>query len=298
MERDFPDASPSRSDESDWLSAHIVPDARFAKAYAAFSDERRALVKSLIARHFELARPASARSRDVEERFELFRRRTRLSPVSFVILFIDHEIDAPALFLAALMPALCSRAERVLVCRAGKRADVPDVVLMACELAGQERVAALGPVLMQRLIVEAAGAGEPGVVLYPRTQVFHKLLAQAAVREALDGSNLRLAGLLPPRACGIWRDAPDQFPPVDISLLYGPLGFEVGGVAPVSGAPAPDAAQWAEFRSPPRDLLLAPAARAGDVDAAVCVAEGCLGQWAWPEVTPELFHRRSQIFAT
>lgn len=293
MERDFADGEPSAPPgEAGWLTPHLVQDARFAKAYAAFTDERRALVKGLIARHYELCRPPAALRIESEERFELFRRRTRLSPVPFVILFIDHEIDAPALFLAALMPALCARVERVLVCRVGKRADVPDALLMACELAGQERVAALGPVLMQRLLVEAAQSGEPGVVLYPRTQTFHRLLAQPALREAIDASPLRLAGLLPPRACGIWRDEPGQFPPLDISLLYGALGFEVGGVG------ASDATDWAAFRAARRALLLAPLGRVRGDEAPVCVTEGCLGQWAWPEVTPELFLRRAQLFAT
>jgi len=280
----------------DWIDQHLLPDARFARAYSALADDRRALIKGLIARHYALAQPQAAAMRAVEERYALFARRAFIQPAPFVLLLLDHELHAPGLFLAALMPALCARAEQVLVCHMGKKSDVPDVLLTACELAGQERVAALGPMLIQRLLTEAAASGEPGVVLHPQTAAFHKLVSQPSLREALDVSPLRLVGLQPPRACGIWRDEAGQFPPLDVALLYGPLGFAIGGATPVAGASAPDEDEWQAFSVAKRELALVPAARSGAQGARVSVSEGCLGQWCWPALTPELFIRQRQVF--
>ena len=280
----------------DWLEQHQLPDARFAQAYSALADDRRALIKGLIARLYALAQPLAATMCMVERRYELFAQQTSRQPVPFVLLLLDHDLEAPALFLAALMPALCARAEQVLVCHMGKKSDVSDALLTACELAGQERVAALGPMLLQRLLTEAAASGEPGVVLHPQTTAFRKLVSQPALREALDVSPLRLVGLRPPRACGIWRDEAGQFPPSDVSLLYGPLGFASCGVAPASGTAASEQGDWQAFSSVKRELVLVPSARGGALGARVSVAENCLGQWCWPELTPELFIRQRQVF--
>lgn len=292
----FPPTASSGWTLPDWLSPHLLPDARFARAYAGFADDRRALIKGLIARHYALAQPQSVRMRTLEERHELFIHRSTAQPVSFVLLLVDHDFDAPALLLAALMPALCARSEQVLVCRLGKKADVPDVLLVSCELAGQERVAALGPMLLQRLLAEAAASGAPGVAMYPQSGMFSKLFSQPALRDVLDASALRLVGLRPPRVCGLWRDEPGQFPPLDVSLLYGPLGFVIGGAAPVAGSPAPAQDEWFAFRAMRRELALVPAARAAETGAQVSVAENCLGQWCWPQITPELFLSQRQRF--
>ena len=117
----------------DWIDQHLLPDARFARAYSALADDRRALIKGLIARHYALAQPQAAAMRAVEERYALFARRAFIQPAPFVLLLLDHELHAPGLFLAALMPALCARAEQVLVCHMGKKSDVPDVLLTACD---------------------------------------------------------------------------------------------------------------------------------------------------------------------
>lgn len=307
MESSFPCFEPSGWTPPDWLEPHLIPDGRFAKAYNALADDRRALLKSLIARHFALNQPPRSAFSTVEERFDLFTHSRRCEPVPFVLLLTDRDLDAPALFLAALMPALCARVPQVLVCRVGKKPDAPDSLLACCELAGQERVAALGPVLLQRLLADCAATGEPGVVLHPDTPAFRHILAQQALSEALDASALRLVGLRPPRACGLWRDAAHQFPPLDVALLYGLLNFDIGGVAPGSGG-TPDEAAWRAFRATARDLDLVPQARlgrsgdgghnGGQGRALVTVTEACLGQWRWPEIESGLFVRQRQIFSS
>lgn len=47
-----------------WLEPRLLPDARFARAYERTGDQRRALLKGLIADHYALNPPASARRTD------------------------------------------------------------------------------------------------------------------------------------------------------------------------------------------------------------------------------------------
>lgn len=296
MESCFPCSEPSGWSPPDWFETHLIPDVRFAKAYNALADDRRALLKGLIARHFALNPPSPAASTSVTERFDLFSRRSIRGPAPFVLLLTDRELDAPALFLAALLPALCARVPQVLVCRVGKKSDVPDSLLVSCELSGQERVAAVGPVLLQRLLTDCAASGDAGVVLYPDTSAFRHIISQSALRAALDASALRLTALRPPRACGLWRDECHQFPPLDVALLYGLLNFDIGGVAPGARKAGPDEKGWKAFRAVPRDLDLLPQARAGQGRGLVTVTESCLGQWAWPELVPDFFVQQRQTF--
>ena len=181
---------------------------------------------------------------------------------------------------------------------AGKQAymQAMGAEMMATSGNNQQTSPAVADMLIQRLLTEAAASGEPGVVLHPQTAAFHKLVSQPSLREALDVSPLRLVGLQPPRACGIWRDEAGQFPPLDVALLYGPLGFAIGGATPVAGASAPDEDEWQAFSVAKRELALVPAARSGAQGARVSVSEGCLGQWCWPALTPELFIRQRQVF--
>jgi len=298
MESRFPCFEPTGWSPPDWFEPHLLPDGRFAKAYNALADDRRALLKCVIARQYALWQPTQPISRAAEERFELFTRQRSQEPAPFVMLLMDHDLDAPALFLAALLPALCARVPQVLVCRVGKKSDIPDSLLVACELAGQESVAAVGPVLLQRLLADCAASGDPGVVLHPDTPSFRHMFAQPALAQALDASSLRLTALRPPRACGLWRDESHQFPPLDVSLLYGPLNFEIGGVAPGARKAVADETAWKHFHAAHRDLDLVPQARAGQGRALVTVTEACLGLWSWPELAPDLFVHQRQIFST
>lgn len=300
MESSIPWPEPASWTPPQWLERHLVPDGRFARAYNALADDRRALLKGLIARHYILNPPRQPQASAQAERFDLFTRTRASAPVSFVLVLTEAVFDAPALFLAALMPALCARVPQVLAVRLGKRSAMPDSFLTGCELAGQESVAALGPVLLQRLLLECAASGEGGVVLHPDTPVFRRLLGQGALRAAIDTSGLRLVPLRLPQGAGLWRDAGQQLPAEDVTLLYGGLRFEEGGARPGrrNRAVVPDEIAWRAFNSASRDLLLLPEARIAQARAGVCVAESCLGQWRWPELWPGLFLRERQLFGT
>jgi len=299
MEFCIPGSEPCSWSFPAWLEAHQLPDSRFAKAYNALGDRRRALIKGLIARHFALNPPSGPASSSITRRHDLLEHTSVQEPAPFVLLLLDDVCDAPALFLAALLPALCARVPQVLVARLGQRSAVPDALLAACELSGQEHLAALGPVLLQRLVQEAAASSEPGLVLHPDTPEFRRLLGQKELRQALDASPLRLVPLRLPRACGLWRDSSIDLPPEDVSLLYGALPFETAGAVPgMRSRTAPDEDAWAVFCETRRDLLLAPPIRAGHGQAVVTVSGECLGLWRWPELHPALFLQERQIFLT
>lgn len=296
----------------EWFESHLIPDDRFAKAYNALADDRRALLKGLVARHYALNQPRAALATVVEERFGLFVRNATSSPAPLVLLLNDGHLDAPAFFLAALLPALCASVGQVLVVRLGKQSAVPNSFLVACELSGQESVAVAGPLVLQRLLADCAASGAAHVVLYPDTPGFRKLFAQKELRATLDASPLRFVALKLPLTLGLWRDEAHQFPLQDMQLLYGDVRFEIGGAHPLDPSspesklarrnrPQPDEAAWEAFCAVPRQLLLAPDARVAKasalVNAKILVAESCHGQWRWPELWPGLFCQRSLRFS-
>ncbi|MBU1039946.1 MAG: hypothetical protein KKF77_02455 [Proteobacteria bacterium] len=293
-----------------WLAPRFISDARFARAYDALGDQRRAKLKGLIADHFALTPPVQSHGAQCSQHFVSgLSRHACTMPRPFVLLLTDASLDAPALFLAALMPALCSGAGEVLVLRLGARPGQPngppDALLTACELAGQERVAAVSPTLALRLLSECAQSGLPGLVLYPDTPVLRRLFARPELRDQLDASALRLAPLRLPRALGLWRDSPGQYDPAVLEFLYGALAFEAGGATPGrrTGKSLNDAtikAAFSAFAAPRRDLLLVPEQRlsAGQGAARLVVGESHVGLWTWPELTPELFASLTQALGS
>ena len=291
-----------------WLAPRIIADARFARAHDAIGDKRRALLKGLIADHFTLTPPVpSLRAQCTQQFVSGLALRTSATPRPFVLLLTDASLDAPALLLAALMPALCSGAPDVLVLRLGARSELTDALLTACELAGQERVAALGPALAVRLLSECAQSGLPGLVLYPDTPDLRRVLSRPTLRAQLDASPLRLAPLRLPTALGLWRDAPAQFDAEGLEFLFGAHTFEAGGAQPGRRAKkTPEAFAFSAFAATRRDLLLVPDARladdarlaAGQGGARLVVGQSRTGLWTWPELSPELFHVTTQAYTS
>jgi hypothetical protein len=271
------------------LDSLLLPDARFARAYNALGDRRRALLKRAIAAQFALNPPRRTLRAESREVLPSGLARTSIdTPRPFVLLLCDAGLDAPALLLAALLPAFSGRPDHVLVARLGNRADVPDSLLAACELAGQESVAALGPRQMERLLIAAAQTGLPGLVLHQDSAALRRMLAATSVRAALDASPLTLVPLALPQRPGLWRDAPGQLPPADVALLYGALPFEAGSAAD---------ADFSAFAAG-RDLLLLPDGRAGQGDAACVVCASQLGLFRWPRLSPDLFSLRRCTYSS
>lgn len=266
-----------------WLSRSLLPDRAFARAYEALGDQRRAWLKAVIARHHALRPPAPALGEVRTASHGLFTATTRSAPAPFTLVVTQQGFDSPALALAALMPAFAALVPDVLLARLGKAAEVPAALLCACELAGQERVAALGPVLLERLLLHLAQAGRPGVVLHPDTPELRAVLSRRALRTALDAAPLRLVALRLPLAPAIHPECRAAMADGRMELLYGGLAF--------ADAPGPgrDPADYAMRR----DLLILPEALADkalqDGAARLVLTTACLGQWSWPELVPDTF---------
>ncbi len=275
-----------------WTEGLVVPEARFSRAYASLGDRSRSLIKGLIARHYQLDQPMGPLSWTLDERYPAMRRESRLAPVSFALLLVDDSMSAPAFVLAALIPALCARVPHVLVAWMGSRSAAPDTLLTACELAGQERVAALGPIQVQRLLDACIADGRPGVVLHPGTAAMTRLLQRPSLAERLAASTVRLLALRRPVRVGLWRDTADIPPADDVSLLYGALQWETN--RPGQNTRESD---WLSFCNVERDLLLCPDARARQGGAAVTVATGSLGMWRWPGLGLQDFLARTEVFS-
>lgn len=285
-----------------WLLPRLIPDVRFALAYDRLGDQRRALLKGLIADHYALSPPRAVLRRETSEVLASgLVRAVRSLPRPFALLLTDASLDAPALFLAALMPLLCSGAAEVLVARLGARSALPDALLTACELAGQERVAALSPSQAGRLLSECAQSGLPGLVLHPDAPAFRRMLERPPLRSSLAAGSLRLVALAQPRGLGLWRDAPDQFDQERLEFLFGALPFETAGAQPGSSTrKTPEEGAYAAFAAARRDLLLAPDARAGTARTAarLLVGESRAGLWTWPELSPDVFAETAQAFTS
>lgn len=275
-----------------WTEGRMVPEARFSRAYSTLGDRSRSLIKGLIARHYQLDHPTGPFSWAVEERYPAMVRNSRMASVSFALLLVDASMSVPAFLLAALVPALCARIPHVLVAWMGARSAAPDTLLTSCELAGQERVVALGPVQAQRLLDACIADGRSGVVLYPETVAMSRLVQRAPLAERLSGSAVRLLALRFPRHVGLWRDTGDVPTAADVSLLYGALPFE-------TNRPGPDAKEtdWRAFCATKRDLLLCPDKCVRQSGAAVTVTLGCLGMWRWPGLGQETFRVRNEVFS-
>ena len=288
-----------------WLEPRLIPDARFARAYDALGDQRRAVLKGLIADHYALNPPAANvcahSSRQLASGLTI---RQGTAPRPFVLLLTDANLDAPALFLAALMPALTSGAGQVLVLRLGAPTGLPDPLLTACELAGQERLAPVNPAQAERLLTECAASGLPGLVLHPDSPELRRVLSRPGLRVQLDASALRLASLRLPTALGLWRDTPAQFSPERLSFLFGALPFAAGGLhGGHRTAQAGGDDGFAAFAAARRDLLLLPDARvavaataSGQGGSGLVVGESRTGLWTWPELFPEMFQVATRAY--
>jgi hypothetical protein len=276
-----------------WLESRLLPDSRFARAYAQFGDAERALLKRVIASHYLLSPPALARRSELAVTLPTaLRVHTTLAPVDFVLLLVDESFDAPGLLLSALVPALTSGVPEVVVVRLGSSASIPHSILTACELAGQERFASLGPKQTERLLLDCLSGSAAGVLLYSATPDVLRVLDRPGLRRRVHCEALRTLALAPPKRVALWRDAPEQFPAHTLRLLYGNLCFELGGCD--SGCDL----DWQTFASHARDLLLVPEGRAEHFcNAQVAVSESQLGLWKWSRLTPDLFSQSVSTFS-
>lgn len=147
-----------------WLADRVPEDARFADAYDSTAPERRALLKTCIARLWEWWGDDSAAARESAVEYRAgFASRDRITPVDCVLIFIDDSTPSPARLLAGLAPALVSGVPHVLAVHVGS--GWSESQLTALELAGQEDVAELDRDEAVSLLSELAGEVESCVAL-------------------------------------------------------------------------------------------------------------------------------------
>lgn len=283
-----------------WLEARLISDARFARAYDSQGDSGRGQLKRLIAAHYSLNPPSASL---VSTRLDVLRGgltvATDATPRAYAVILCDGGLDAPAFLLPALVPALCSGVPEVLVVRLGAAGGFSAATLAACELAGQERVAALGAAQMERLLAHLAGSGQHGVIIHADTPAVRRLLSRPGLAVLLDCPHVRRVPLPMPARVGLWQDSQDDFPAEAVAQLYGSLPFDQGGPEG-----ARDGQAFEAFAAEPRDLLLAPDGRMNllfqlaEQGARVTVTRSQLGLWVWYRLPAKAFLRRSTVFSS
>lgn len=144
----------------DWLAPFLVSDDLFGVAYEATEPERRAWLKSSIARLFAMHGASSETwGRHERQWRQGFVTVAECQPVAWTVIVISQDyVSAPRL-LAGLMPALLAGVRNILVVRVGDSAPWPDPILAALELAGQEAVVNLSEERLLSLFSEMQGQG-------------------------------------------------------------------------------------------------------------------------------------------
>lgn len=282
-----------------WLDGQLVPDAKFARAYDSLGDAGRGLLKRVIAAHFALNPPAASLA---TTRLDVLRCGLTVAadatPLDYALIVCDGGMDAPAFLLPALVPALCSGIAEVLVVRLGKAGGISRSTLAACELAGQERVAGLGPQQLEALLAHLATSAQNGVVIHADTPAVRKVLARPGLGALLSCPGIRRIALPMPTRCGVWSDGEDSMPLDCISQLYGPIPFAQGGLE------GEGEHEFEDFSAYARDLLLVPDSRvnrlflAVEQGARVTVSRSQLGLWLWPQISAATFLSLSTIFSS
>ena len=151
-----------------WALDACLDDETFAAAYEAVPADRRALLKTAIARQYAWRAPAPcSENRCARVWTQGFESLEVVAPADVCLLLFDASCASPALFLAALLPALNAGIGTVLAVHARGPQDAPasEAVLAAFELAGQEAVLELPPDKVRDLIGASTENGESCVVL-------------------------------------------------------------------------------------------------------------------------------------
>ncbi|MFV0349420.1 MAG: hypothetical protein ACK5JO_12620 [Halodesulfovibrio sp.] len=144
-----------------WLETCLVPDDEFGDAYEAAMPERRAWLKTCIARLHVLHGAAGMTwGRSEKQWRQGFVSVAEARPVEWTIVFMAGDYASGPRSVAALMPALLAGVGNVLVVRVAEEGTPwAAAVLAGFELAGQEAVINLSADKVPALLDEMAGKG-------------------------------------------------------------------------------------------------------------------------------------------
>jgi hypothetical protein len=287
-----------------------VPDARFARAYAAAGDRGRALIKSQIAALYP-AYADHAASVSLTARLHGGQERTvETAPRPWHMLVIDPDAAAPAHVVAAVLPAVARRIPALAV-RIGGRGGWPPALLAALELCGVEQVFSMGIAKLKQSLKNLAVAvpGGSAAVLCAAPLAQGASVSEGAC--ASGGNNAapvsggaseragrpfheRVRAVVPSGVVFHVHEAPSR-----LALLEGQgvdeeaVAFAHAGV-PVRRLASPGA--LAEESGEPAQAVFAPAALA-PASARVVLAPGRESVWEWPNAPDELFIARRLVYS-
>ncbi|SKA80224.1 hypothetical protein SAMN02745704_01316 [Paucidesulfovibrio gracilis DSM 16080] len=151
---------------SSWVLDARLEDQRFAEAYAAVSPQCRSRLKTAMARQDVLCRAIASRSTQSTSVLQAgFVVSEREHPVSDALVVLDRS-TSPAALIAALMPVLNAGIGTVVVAYAVEQTQaIPDGLLTALELMGQELVVELSPDRVLALVQEWERDEHPRLVM-------------------------------------------------------------------------------------------------------------------------------------
>lgn len=144
----------------EWIETHSIADNRLADAYEGTSDRQHSLCKAHIASLWAMSPPGRISERLMVDDLAQVGGIARLSrPLRWVLLCVDASTAAPAMVLAALVPAITAGVSDILVAGIGPDA-LSDGLLTALELVGQERVVELDSDHGRQLVLDLSRKSE------------------------------------------------------------------------------------------------------------------------------------------
>ncbi|GAB7022673.1 hypothetical protein [Salidesulfovibrio brasiliensis] len=240
-----------------WLADRVPDDSRFADAYDSIAPERRALLKTCIARLWEWrgAERVSARQSIVDYRAG-FTASDSVRPLDCAVIILDDSSPSPADLLAGLVPALAAGVLHVLALHVGS--GWTDAQLTALELAGQEDVAELAVDEAAACLQEIAGHGDCVAVCIGGA------LTHAASRAGMK----------------VWRSVPGP------AVVVGE-GFDLDALEFMHPGSLVQAATIQEINEKPAGVFTESPAR-----AAFTAGHGMEACWAFTDMPIDLFLKR------
>ena len=276
-----------------WAMEACLDDSCFAAAYEAVSPERRALMKTAIARLHAWHSPLPAPRWSCERRWQQgFFSRESVEPMQVCLLLFDAYFASPAKLLAALMPALSSGVGTVLAVRTTVEGDLPcpPEVLAALELAGQENVVELLPEKARALFSELA-----------RNDVTCAALTFGRTRELVppgfaDGAARRIWNPEFGDELSVWLEGEDDVDLAALSFAHPQAKIIVYGAERElpRGLFQHQEGDFASFLSRLPRAAYAPDKLLNEVSssAALALGPGHEACWIWPALCPDFFLAR------
>lgn len=273
----------------DWVNDFIPDDGLFARAYEETPDNRRALIKTCVARLYDWYGPRKDFGGEILKQWMSgFESRTQYRAVDFSVVLFDSSLQSPARLLAGLVPALATGVESVLAVRIGGGAPWRKAVLTGLELTGQESVVDMDDLEARRLFNELRESGHTGAVtvLGPKAAAIKTSEVQAASRIAFWRPRFS-------RFAVVWMDSESSFDLGALAFMHPDMIFSVFGAE--TDLPADNFSyegdDFDEYLDAIMDVAYCPVEQAASVRgrAKLTLGPGQEGCWVWPDLHPEHF---------